>query len=186
MQPKSMGTFGLLEAVQFAAEKHKHQRRKDFAATPYINHPIRVAAILNETGHHDVVVLCAAILHDTVEDTDTSSEELAERFGTDVSDIVMEVTDDKRLPKAERKRLQVEHAKDLSFGAGLVKISDKIANMENIITNPPVGWSVDRQQAYFDWSHDVVYNIQNRDKELELAFQNTYERGMRHFDELRG
>jgi guanosine-3',5'-bis(diphosphate) 3'-pyrophosphohydrolase len=175
----------LLDAAQFAAEKHKLQRRKDPAATPYINHPIRVAYILNEAGIYHISVLCAALLHDTVEDTDTSPEELAERFGTDVSDIVMEVTDDKSLPKAERKRLQVEHARNLSHGAGLVKIGDKIANVADIISAPPVGWSLDRQQAYFEWSRDVVFSIPGRHKGLELTFQNTYERGMRHIVQLR-
>ncbi len=175
----------LLHAAQFAAEKHKHQRRRDSAETPYINHSIRVAAILNEVGIYHAGVLCAALLHDTVEDTDTSPEELSERFGSDVSGIVMELTDDKSLPKAERKRLQVEHASDLSYGAGLVKIGDKIANMENIISDPPVGWSLDRQQAYFEWSRDVVSNIPNKHKGLEFVFQSTYERGMRHFAELR-
>src|SRR5213080_3310944 len=105
----------LLKALAFAAHKHREQRRKDAAASPYINHPIALADVLvNEGGVTDIEVLCAALLHDTVEDTDTTPEELADVFGARIAGIVAEVTDDKALAKAERKRLQVEHAATIS------------------------------------------------------------------------
>ena len=101
----------LLKALSFASHKHKDQRRKDVDASPYINHPISLADILcNEGQIADIEVICAALLHDTVEDTNTTPEEFELEFGPRIRDIVMEVTDDKTLPKAERKRLQIEHA----------------------------------------------------------------------------
>ena len=122
----------VLRAAAFAAEKHKNQRRKDAEASPYINHPIALANVLaTEGGVVDPDVLCAALLHDTIEDTETTAEELRRAFGESVTAIVLEVTDDKSLPKAERKRLQIEHAKHASPQAKLVKLADKICNMES-------------------------------------------------------
>ena len=122
----------VLKALEFAAHKHRDQRRKDPAASPYINHPIALANVLvNEGGVTDVEVLAAALLHDTVEDTATTPEELEEQFGARIARIVAEVTDDKALPKAERKRLQVVHAAELSREAKLVKLADKICNLRD-------------------------------------------------------
>ena len=104
-------TATLLDAVAFAAEKHRNQRRKDAEASPYINHPIQLASLLKRQGIDDIVVLCAALLHDTVEDTNTTPEELRRQFGNAITDVVLEVTDDTSLPKMERKRLQIEHAR---------------------------------------------------------------------------
>lgn len=116
----------LVAAIAFAADKHRNQRRKDEEASPYINHPIALADVLaNEAGVEDERVIVAAVLHDTVEDTETTEQELLRLFGKDVADIVMEVTDDKSLPKEERKRLQVEHAATISRRAKLVKLADK-------------------------------------------------------------
>ena len=123
----------LITALAFAADKHKNQRRKDAEASPYINHPIALAnLLLNEAGVEDQRVLIAAVLHDTIEDTDTTEQELVKHFGKDVADIVLEVTDDKALPKAERKRLQIEHAAHISRRAKLVKLADKICNLRDI------------------------------------------------------
>ncbi|XP_051920009.1 guanosine-3',5'-bis(diphosphate) 3'-pyrophosphohydrolase MESH1 isoform X2 [Hippocampus zosterae] len=130
----------LLETVNFAAEKHRNQRRKDIEQTPYINHPIGVARILShEAGVTDIVVLQAALLHDTLEDTDTKPEELETKFGQIVARIVQEVTDDKSLPKQERKRLQVEHAPHCSHQAKLVKLADKLYNLRDLNRCTPVG-----------------------------------------------
>ncbi|XP_061520263.1 guanosine-3',5'-bis(diphosphate) 3'-pyrophosphohydrolase MESH1 isoform X4 [Phycodurus eques] len=130
----------LLETVNFAAEKHRNQRRKDAEKTPYINHPIGVARILShEAGITDIVVLQAALLHDTLEDTDTKPEELETKFGQIVAGIVQEVTDVKSLPKAERKRLQVEHAPHCSHQAKLVKLADKLYNLRDLNRCTPVG-----------------------------------------------
>ena len=135
----------VISAISFAADKHRNQRRKDIEASPYINHPIALANILaNEAGIEDEKVLVAAILHDTIEDTETTTQELADLFGDDVTAIVLEVTDDKSLPKAERKRLQVEHAPTISRRAKLVKLADKIANLRDIAASPPADWPLQR------------------------------------------
>src|ERR1043165_7116680 len=101
----------LLKALTFAARKHRDQRRKDARASPYINHPIALADVLvNEAGVTDVEVLCAALLHDTIEDTETTPGELEREFGRDIADIVAELTDNKMLRKRTRKRMQIAHA----------------------------------------------------------------------------
>jgi hypothetical protein len=166
----------LLKTLVFAANKHQTQRRKDAAGTPYINHPIGVASILaNEAGIHDVTVLQAALLHDTVEDTNTTLDEIRSIFGPAVATIVAEVTDDKSLPKEKRKELQVEHAKHISREAKLVKMADKIHNLRDLVGNPVPGWSVERIQGYFIWSRAVMDGCRGinypMDQELDLLFQ---------------
>jgi guanosine-3',5'-bis(diphosphate) 3'-pyrophosphohydrolase len=172
----------LLEALAFAAHKHRDQRRKDPAASPYINHPIALANVLvNEGGVTDEEVLAAALLHDTVEDTATTSEELEEVFGARIARIVAEVTDDKALPKAERKRLQVEHAAQLSPEAKLVKLADKICNLRDVAERPPASWDLARRREYFDWAKSVIDQLRGATGEemrkLEAAFDAAY--GMR-------
>lgn len=148
-------TARLLEAASFAADRHRDQRRKDVDATPYINHPLDVARILAEAGVTDVEVLMAAILHDTIEDTDTTVEELTERFGARVCGLVLEVTDDKKLDKLERKRLQVLKAPSASADAKMIKLGDKISNLRDLKT-PPVGWSEARVGAYIQFAEMVA------------------------------
>lgn len=157
-----------IQAAAFAAEKHRHQRRKNPEASPYINHPLELANVLaNEGGVQDIEVLCAALLHDTVEDTQTTPAELRTAFGPAIAAIVAEVTDDKSLPKPERKRLQVEHAAHSSLQAKQVKLADKICNLRDILRSPPVGWSLERQQAYFDWAGEVRAGLQGAQPQLE-------------------
>jgi guanosine-3',5'-bis(diphosphate) 3'-pyrophosphohydrolase len=168
----------LLKALAFAAHKHRDQRRKDPDASPYINHPIALADVLvNEGGVTDVEVLCAALLHDTVEDTATTPEELAGAFGKRVARIVAEVTDDKALPKADRKRLQVEHAGELSPEAKLVKLADKICNLRDVAERAPPSWDLARRREYFDWAKRVVDGLRGTHPRLEAAFDAAY--GMR-------
>ena len=165
----------VISAISFAADKHRNQRRKDIEASPYINHPIALANILaNEAGIEDEKVLVAAILHDTIEDTETTTQELADLFGDDVTAIVLEVTDDKSLPKAERKRLQVEHAPTISRRAKLVKLADKIANLRDIAASPPADWPLQRQQEYFDWAKAVVDGLRGVHPALEHIFDEAY------------
>jgi GTP diphosphokinase / guanosine-3',5'-bis(diphosphate) 3'-diphosphatase len=165
----------ILKAVEFAAQKHRDQRRKDAVASPYINHPIALANILaNECGITDAIVLAAALLHDTVEDTETTPQELESAFGRNVARIVMEVTDDKALPKAERKELQVSHAADLSYEAKLVKLADKIANLRDMNTSPPSDWPLDRRREYFDWAKRVVDRIGGVSYPLNAKFEAAY------------
>lgn len=166
-----------VRALAFASRKHSQQRRKDADASPYINHPIALVSILAvEAGINDHDALCAALLHDTIEDTDTSVEELVEAFGGVVASLVQEVTDDKRLPKAERKARQVEHAAHLSAKARLVKLADKIANLRDVADNPPVNWSLARRQEYFDWAKQVVDQIPDPPPNLLSLFMAIYER----------
>jgi len=165
----------VLKALAFAAHKHRDQRRKDPQASPYINHPIALANVLrNEGGVADAAVLCAALLHDTIEDTETTPEELEREFGKRIRDIVLEVTDDKRLPKKERKRLQIEHAPHLSRAAKLVKLADKICNLRDVADSPPSGWDLARRQEYFDWAREVVGGLRGVHAALEKAFDNAY------------
>lgn len=165
----------VLGAADFAAHKHRNQRRKDADASPYINHPITLANILlNEGGVDDARVIAAALLHDTVEDTETSYEELRGRFGARVADMVMEVTDTKWLHKRARKRLQVSRAARSTHGARLVKLADKIANLRDMIAHPPDGWSLERRQEYFDWAKSVVDQIRGTNLRLERRFDRIY------------
>lgn len=165
----------LLKALAFAAHKHRDQRRKDPEASPYINHPISLANVLCNEGHvTDMEVICGALLHDTVEDTDTTAKELLQEFGPAIRDIVMEVTDDKTLPKAERKRLQIEHAAHASPKAKLVKLADKICNLRDIVLSPPVEWSLARRQEYFDWAKQVIDRLRGMHAGLEGIFDDAY------------
>lgn len=165
----------LLAALAFAAHKHRDQRRKDVAASPYINHPIALANVLaNEAGIDDERVLIAAILHDTLEDTETTLQELSREFGQEIAAIVQEVSDDKSLPKAERKRLQIEHAATASRRAKLVKLADKICNLRDIAVGPPADWSPQRQREYFDWSKAVIDRLRGVNPALEHIFDAAY------------
>jgi guanosine-3',5'-bis(diphosphate) 3'-pyrophosphohydrolase len=161
----------LLKALAFAADKHRHQKRKDAEASPYINHPIALANVLvDEGGVEDIEVLCAALLHDTIEDTDTTHEELVNAFGSRIAHIVAEVTDDKNLRSEERKRLQIEHAPKLSVEAKLVKLADKTCNLRDIVVRPPAKWDLTRRREYFDWAKRVVDGLRGVHPRLEAAF----------------
>jgi guanosine-3',5'-bis(diphosphate) 3'-pyrophosphohydrolase len=164
-----------VRALAFASRKHSQQRRKDADASPYINHPIALVSILAvEAGINDRETLCAALLHDTIEDTDTSVEELVEAFGAPVASLVQEVTDDKRLPKAERKLRQIQHGAHLSPKARLVKLADKIANLRDVADSPPIDWPLARRQEYFDWAKQVVDEIPDPPTDLLSLFKAIY------------
>ena len=158
----------LLKAIRFSADRHRHQRRKDNAQSPYINHPIEVAQFLWDVGGvRDVNVLLAAVLHDTIEDTRTLPDEISDIFGDEVLSLVLEVTDDKSLPKADRKRLQIETAPDKSYGAKLIKLSDKSCNMRDLVTMPPENWSLERRYEYLLWTEQVVAGLRGTNAALE-------------------
>lgn len=158
----------ILEATHFAALKHSTQRRKNRAATPYINHPIEVAEHLANVGEVvDEDILIAALLHDTIEDTETTKEELELSFGARVARIVAECTDDKSLEKLERKRLQIVNAPHKSPEAKIVKIADKTCNLRSILSDPPVGWDAARQQEYFLWAEKVLEGLFGLNKQLD-------------------
>ncbi len=164
----------LISAAAFAANRHSDQRRKDKGKTPYINHPLAVACLLAVDGNvNDVELLMAALLHDTVEDTATSLDELAESFGEDVRDLVAEVSDDKSLPKHRRKELQVENAPRKSDSAKQLKIADKICNIRDIDGDSPVGWDAERKSQYLDWASKVVDGCRGVNKKLDRLFDAT-------------
>jgi guanosine-3',5'-bis(diphosphate) 3'-pyrophosphohydrolase len=172
-----LNPVNLLNAIAFAADKHRRQRRKDAEATPYINHPIAVATVLAVEGDVvDEATLLCAILHDTVEDTDTTLVELAQHFGSEVADLVRELTDDKSLEKSERKRLQIEHAKESSLRAKQVKIADKICNVRDITVSPPPNWPVQRRLSYLTWSEQVVAGCRGVNLKLDQAFDQAIRR----------
>ena len=159
--------FEVLRAALFAAEKHRTGKRKDADASPYINHPLAVAAVLAEHGVEDPVTLQAALLHDTLEDTETTPAELERAFGFAVTRIVLEVTDDKTLPKAERKRMQIEKSAGLSERAKLVKLGDKICNVIDVAWHPPVDWPTSRRIEYLDWTEEVAQGCRGTSRSLE-------------------
>jgi GTP diphosphokinase / guanosine-3',5'-bis(diphosphate) 3'-diphosphatase len=164
-----------IRALEFASRKHSTQRRKDADASPYINHPIALVSILAvEAGITDSDVLCAALLHDTIEDTATTRHELVSEFGEAIAGIVGEVTDDKSLEKQQRKRLQIEHAHSLTPAAGLVKLADKIANLRDVASSPPANWDLPRRQEYFDWAKAVVDGIRDAPAILRKLFDAAY------------
>lgn len=167
----------ILRAAAYAADKHRDQRRKGAIGRPYIGHPLEVAALLANVGRVvDDNILVAALLHDVVEDTDTTRDDIAKTFGLSVADLVMEVTDDKTLPRQQRKDLQVQHAPTYSHGAKLIKIADKISNVREIAEDPPEKWKKKRRREYFEWAATVIDGMGDVNSELEELFQQTLER----------
>ena len=176
----------LLKALHFAADKHRDQRRKDVGASPYINHPIEVAELLARVGGvTDLVTLQAAILHDTLEDTNTTPQELEDAFGADVRRVVEEVTDDKNLEKIDRKRLQIEHAPHISPRAKLVKLADKTANVKAVTETPPAKWPLERRREYLDWTERVVAGLRGSNAALEKVYDEVLEEGRRVLSQVR-
>ncbi|MCC9601415.1 HD domain-containing protein [Stieleria sp. JC731] len=172
----------ILEATLFAAEKHADQRRKNAAATPYINHPIEVAMHLASVGKvDDEAILIAALLHDTIEDTDTTVDEVRDRFGEEVAFLVMECTDDKSLPKQERKRLQVVNAPNKSVGAKQIKIADKTCNLRTLIDDPPIGWDSQRLKEYVLWAESVVSGLKGVNSDLDAVVDRVIEKAQAEF-----
>lgn len=170
----------VLKAVAFAAKKHRDQRRKDTEASPYINHPIALANLLaNEGDVTEMDVLCAALLHDTIEDTKTTAGELSDQFGAKIAGIVQEVTDDKSLDKRVRKQMQIEHAPHCSYEAKLVKLAklaNKICNLRDILDSPPADWSAERKKEYFAWAAKVVAGLRGANNKLEKLFDEVFAR----------
>lgn len=166
----------LMRGLDFAARKHSDQRRKGAAAEPYINHLAQVARLLAEaTGGHDVVLVLGGLLHDAIEDTDTTLEQLEDAFGPEVAALVAEVSDDKTLPRSERKRLQVETARRKSTRAKMIKLADKTSNLRSLIDSPPVSWDIGRQRDYLAWTREVTAGCRGVNSELEAWFDEAYE-----------
>ena len=167
----------VLGAALFAAEKHAHQKRKGVGGEPYVNHLIEVAGLVAASiSEADTDLVIAALLHDTIEDTATTREELIHHFGSDVAALVAEVTDDKTLPKQERKRLQVENASKKSKRAQTIKLADKISNLRAILYNPPADWDYERKKEYFAWARRVVDGFMAPNPILKSEFDATFEK----------
>ena len=163
------------EAAELAAGRHNGMARKGRGSEPYINHLAEVANLLSSaTDGADAELVAAGWLHDTIEDTETTREELAQKFSARVAALVVECTDDMSLPKAERRRLQVVNASDKSPGAKLIKIADKISNLRDVANSPPAGWGLARRQEYFDWARDVIDGLRGVDAMLEALFDAAY------------
>lgn len=158
----------LLETINYACEMHRTQRRKNADKDPYINHPVEVATMISTIGKcDDLVTLQAAILHDVVEDTSATIEDIANKFGNEVADVVMQVTDDKSLSKWERKRIQIELGKTMRHEAKVVRLADKLSNLSSLANNPPTTWSLDVILGYYIWCYEVVKLIRETNEQLE-------------------
>ena len=166
MKAPSNSLQAFFEALHFAALKHANQRRKGVAAEPYINHLIEVAELVcGALNEPDANLVIAALLHDAIEDQGVTREELAQRFGAEVADLVAEVTDDKSLPKEERKRLQIENAPKKSAGAQAIQLADKISNLRGIADSPPADWDKQRKIEY------VAYALSGDNAKAKTAYQ---------------
>jgi len=166
------GIVGVARALDFAARRHAGQRRKGLMAEPYVNHLTEVALLLAEaTDGADPALVMAGLLHDTIEDTGTTGDELAAVFGEDVASLVVEVTDDTSLDRESRKRIQVETASMKSRRARMIKIADKIANLRSIAESPPMGWSPRRKREYVSWAREVVAACSDTNVRLEKLFE---------------
>lgn len=171
----------IMQTLHFAADRHRDQRRKDRQASPYINHPIAVAEVLSAIGGvQDAVTIAAGILHDTIEDTETTAAEIEARFGHEISEVVEEVTDDKTLSPDLRKQLQIDQAHLKSGRARLVKLADKICNVRDIVEYPPDGWSAERKRRYIAWASAVVDRIRGINKPMEEYFDTLHDRAQAH------
>jgi len=168
----------LLRALHFAAQKHRLGKRKGRQEHPYINHPIEVAYLLTDAGEvTDPATLLAAVLHDTIEDTETTSAELEAAFGREIRELVEELTVDKTLPKPERKRLEMEHSSSLSQRAKQIKLADKISNVNDDARDPPADWPLERRRQYLDWAEQVVAGCRGCSAGLERMFDEALAQG---------
>lgn len=165
----------VIQAAHFSADKHRDQRRKGSRNTPYINHPLEVAERLNRVGGiEDVTVLVAAILHDTIEDTQTTAPEIERLFGRRVARLVSELTVDKQPYWTERKRNEIDDAPKLSPGAKLIKLSDKTSNVADTASNPPGDWTLQRRRDYLEFASLVADGCRG----INLALDREFDRVM--------
>jgi (p)ppGpp synthase/HD superfamily hydrolase len=187
MEDRMKEWIAVLRAADMAARWHVDQRRKGAAQEPYINHLLEVASLVAEaTGGSDPNLVIAALLHDAIEDQGVTAEMLTSEFGQHVADIVMEVTDDKALPKAERKRLQVVHAPNKSRAAKLIKLADKTSNLRTIASSPAADWSVERRLEYVEWAQAVVVGLRGTSLCLEQQFDEAAARAISSLEPMPG
>jgi len=178
MTEHSAPVIQLARAYHFAASRHVSQRRKGAAAEPYMNHLTEVAELVAEASDGDIALIIAAVLHDSVEDTEATLGELEALFGAEVASLVAEVTDDKSLPKQVRKELQIEHAAHASNRAKMIKMADKVSNLRSLASSPPAHWDAERIQAYYHWAARVVEGCRPANEQLAAKFDAAYEHGL--------
>ncbi len=170
-------TVLITHALRFAAERHSGQRRKGQAKEPYVNHLAEVAELVaNATGGRDANLIAAALLHDTIEDTETSSDELVATFNNEIAQLVADVTDDKSLPKQDRKHLQVVNSKAQNMRVKLLKLADKTSNLRSLANSPPENWNTEQKQAYIDWAIKVAAGLKGVNPWLEERFDEALRR----------
>ncbi len=172
----------LARAADYAARQHVSQRRKGERSEPYVNHLTEVTDLLaSATDGRDAVLLAAGMLHDTLEDTDATYEDLEQRFGPEVAALVAEVTDDKSLPKEERKRLQIAKTPAKSVRARMLKLADKTSNLRALVSTPPAGWTEVRLADYVVWAAEVVKSCRGLNATLEAAFDAAHAEAARRY-----
>ncbi len=165
------GVRAIMAAADTAARWHAEQRRKGVSQEPYVNHLLEVAHLISEaTEGRDPDLVIAALLHDAIEDSGIAAEEIAARFGADVAALVVAVTDDKSLPKEERKRLQIVNTPKKAARVKLLKIADKTSNLRSMAASPPANWSDARRREYVQWARDVVAGARGGNPWLEATF----------------
>ena len=185
--PDAASLLLFARALDFAARKHVHQRRKGELAEPYINHLAEVARLLAAaTEGRDAVLTVAGILHDTLEDTATSYDELAAEFGDEIASLVREVSDDTAKSRTERKRLQILQTAKASKRAKMIKLADKTSNLHSIINSPPRGWDLARKREYVDWARRVAEGCRGVNAYLEEEFDRTWRLGAERFGLMGG
>ena len=166
-----MDVKSLLTAATLAATWHAQQTRKGSNREPYVNHLLDVAALI--AAHVDepsTDLLIAALLHDAIEDQGISPEEIEVRFGSRVLALVQEVSDDKTLPKAVRKQLQIEKTAHKSHDAKVLTLADKISNLTSLAQNLPADWDSLRLVEYVEWARKVVDQLRGTSAALEVRF----------------
>lgn len=125
-------------AIRLASVAHKTQKRKS-SGVPYIAHPMSVCLILMKAGFHDESILAAAVLHDVVEDTDLTIEQLAESFSEDVVRYVKEMTEEKETSEGkkrswhDRKQDHIAVMQQATLGARAIELADKLHNLEAML-----------------------------------------------------
>ncbi len=174
--PEGIDTKNIFKALAFAAEKHRSQHRKGWQHVPYINHPIEVARLITDIGEvTNNGCIQAAFLHDILEDTDTTENEIEHLFGKNVLNLIMELTDDKSLPSDKQKELQLITASALSPLAKTIRIADKIANITDMMTYP-IWWSKRKKTNYLSWANEVVKACADANPKLAAHFFKLYEK----------
>ena len=164
----------LTKALLFAAEAHRNQRRKGAAQEPYLNHLIEVVdLVVQATGGTDMDMVIAALLHDVVEDTPTTYEDVAASFGERVTELVRENSDNMSLPKAERRRARIAAMALKSREARIVKMADVISNLRAIAVSPPAGWSAERKLGYLEGCRQLVDAGRGTEATIERIFDET-------------